>query len=104
MATYKVVTLPTALQDIEDIYANSAKQSRWSFSETYEYVEELKKRLATLSENPERFSKDEYTTKKRQYRSFQHGSHKAFYTVDHTSKTVYVAAVLPSMIKYSKII
>lgn len=102
MAPYKVVILPTAEQDIRDIFSNSAQQGRWSFSETYEYVEDLKKRLATLSENPERFSKDEYTTKKREYRSFQHGSHKAFYTVDPTSKTVHVAAVLPSMTKYSK--
>jgi len=102
MGPYNVIILPAAEIDIEDIYHNSAQQKRWSFSATYEYVTDIKDRIASLSDQPERFSYDEHTTNKRQYRSFQHGAHKVFYTVNQDTKTVYVAAVLGSVTNYGK--
>ena len=102
MGLYNVITLPTAETDLEDIYHNSATQGRWSFSQTNTYVTEIKHQIASLSAYPERFSYDEYTIKKRQYRSFQHRAHKVFYTVDNDTMTVYVAAILGSTTNYGQ--
>ena len=90
------------LQHIKDIYSNSSEQGRWSFFETDAYVVKLEQKIASLAENPNRFSRDEHTRRPLEYRSFQHGAHKVFYTVDNDTMTVYVAAILGSTTNYGK--
>ena len=102
MDLFKVVTTEAAKQHIRDIYSNSSAQGRWSFLETDAYVVKLEQKITSLADNPNRFSRDEYTSRPLEYRSFQHGSHKVFYTVNHNTKTVYVAAILGSVTNYGE--
>lgn len=101
MVLFRVVIEPSAAQEIRSIFNNSAEQERWSFSETVEYVSSLEQRIYSLAQHPQRFSYDEFTTK-RQYRSFGHGSHKVFYAVDENRMIVHVAAILRSRSNYGK--
>ena len=101
MVPYEVIVQPTADQHIRDIYTNSAQQGRWSFTQTDAYVTELEQRIYSLDQNPQRFSYDEHTQRSRQYRSFQHGAHKVFFSINESTQTVGVIAVLPSRMNYS---
>ena len=99
METYKIIIQPGALQDLEAIFRSNP--GRWSFAETYAYVEEIRGRFDALSQIPHRFSFDPHTRRPKTFRSFAYKAHKVFFTIDEATKTVNIVAVLPSRTKYS---